>query len=514
MPLAVPTEDYDNAGTGTGTGNDNGNGKSGNLEFVPLIHSHYEQHKIKNSIGGRDNSNRDINNNDREGAVKPIRCRYCHAYWNPFVLVERMEVNRAVFRCNFCEKRNDIEVEDGGGRKFHVDVGNLPLRYGSVEYEVDGEYILRSSSSSSSNGCSNGHGNSHGRGKWGAVHLFALDGGDWDKLHLYLKVLANAVEEMDGFWKRQKKYTARMTGAEHIRGYAGKEQGGAGGGAGGAGMVEDHSPRIGFLVYVQDHVLIPHWRRKRRNNANGNSNDNDVGGEWELAVSLMTDVKEDPFAPLPLASWTYAVGEIHNCHSHDSAPLYKMQELIRQIPSILKDMLPDYKCRGSAQFSPIESNSWNCGGAALSILGQAMYKVGGRGTLLTSSRLNYGVGMLADRQRKSTKKYADSASEKTLYTPQQTLKTEVGEFYTKLGNECIQEGISLSVIVSSPMGHELGSGVTGAHFVDVATLTELCRHSCGNFKWLRYQESEICAEWNIAIDKEGSYAHQLKEEIL
>lgn len=507
MPLAVPTEDYDNAGTGNITGN----GKSGNLECVPLIHSHYE-HKIQNAIGGSSNTNTNTNSRDREGAVRPIRCRYCHAYWNPFVMVERMEVNRAVFRCNFCEKRNDIEVEDGGGRKFHVDVGNLPLRYGSVEYEVDGEYILRSSSSSSGNGCSNGTVSGHGHGKWGAVHLFALDGGDWDKLHVYLKILANAVEEMDGFWKRQKKYTTRMTGAEYLRGYAGEEQGGGGTGT---GMVEDHSPRIGFFVYVQDHVLIPHWRKKRRqNNANDNVNDNGGGGEWELAVSLMTDVKEDPFAPLPLASWTYAVGDIHNCHSHDSPPLYKLQELIQQIPSILKDMVPDYKCRGSAQFSPTESNSWNCGGAALSILGQALCKVGGRGTLLTSSRLNYGVGMLDDRQGNSTKKYADSASEKALYTPQQTLKTEAGEFYTKLGNECIQEGVSLSVIMSSPMGHEPGSGVTGAHFVDVASLTELCRHSCGNFKWLRYQESDICAECNIAIDKEGSYAHRLREEIL
>jgi len=333
-----------------------------------------------------------------------------------------------------------------------------------------------------------------------------LDGGDWDKLHVYLKVLANAVEEMDGFWKRQKRYTTRMTGAEHVRGYTyGEGQDG--------GMVEDHSPRIGFFVYVQDHVLIPHWRRKRRR-TNADANDNGGGEEWELAVSLMTDVKEDPFAPLPLASWTYAVGDIHNCHSRDSAPLYKLQELIYQIPSILKEMVPDYKCRGSAQFSPTESNSWNCGGAALSILGHAMYKVGGRGTLLTSSRLNYGVGMLDNRQGSSTKKYSDSESEKALYTPQQTLKTEVGEFYTKLGNECIQEGVSLSVIMSSPLGHEPGSGVTGAHFVDVASLAELCRHSCGNFKWLRYQESDIFTEWNIAIDKEGSYAHQIREEIL
>ena len=481
IPLAVPTEDFSN-------------NEQNNLEFVPLIHSFHENHshgRFSSTGTGtahlkltrqQQQQQQQQDKKHREGAVKPIRCRYCQAYLNPFVILERMEANhRAVFQCNFCEKRNDISLLAEEKRSnFHVDADNLPLRYGSVEYEVDGEYILRDKNR-----------------KWGSVHLFALDGGDWDKLHVYLKVLANAVEEMDKFWKQQKRYMTRTTGVEHVRAVAGE----------GDGTVEDNSPRIGFFVYVQNLVLIPHWKRKGRK-----TNGSDERG-WELSVSLMADVKENPFAPLPVASWTYAVGDVHPCNSHGSVPLHKLYELIQQVPSVLKEMVPDYKCREA--FSPADSNSWNCGGAALSILCHALHGIGGHGTLLTSSRLNYGIGALADRQGNSTMKYAKTANENALYTPQQVLQSDVvGEYYKKLGKLCIQESVSLSIIMSTSMCYEDGSGVIGTHYVDVASLAELCRHSCGDFKWLKHHELGNCHEENIALDNEGSYAHQLKEEFL
>ena len=463
-PLAVPTEDFNNGGN--------------NVEFVPLIHSFHDKYSRGRFDPGAHprhghgygHGQQQIKNRDREGAVRPIRCRYCQAYLNPFVMVERMEFNRALFRCNFCERRNDVNVLlEGNGSKFNVDVGNLPLRHGSVEYEVDGEYIVRDKSS-----------------KWGSVHLFALDGSDCEKLHLYLKVLTNAVEEMDEFWKKQKRYTTRVTGVEEIR------------------MAEDALPRIGFFVYLQNHVLIPHWKWKERR-----KNESNESG-WELSVSIMADVKEDPFASLPLASWTYAVGDVNSFQSKNAAPLYKLHELIQQVPSILKEMVPDYKCRGT----PKESDSWNCGGAALLIMCHALHAIGGRGTLLTSSRLNYGIGALADRQGNSTIQYAKSSSEEALYTSHQALNTDIGEHFKKLGKLCVQGSVSLSVIMSTPMGYEYGSGVIGTHYVDVATLAELCRHSCGSFKWLRYQELDSYSDENVAFGKNGCYGHQLKEEIL
>ena len=73
----------------------------------------------------------------------------------------------------------------------------------------------------------------------------------------------------------------------------------------------------------------------------------------------------------------------------------------------------------------------NCGGAALSVLSNALHDSGGRATLITSRRPNYGVGALRDREtkeivtkggREAPKKespYRRSQDEERLFTPLQ-----------------------------------------------------------------------------------------------
>jgi len=67
------------------------------------------------------------------------------------------------------------------------------------------------------------------------------------------------------------------------------------------------------LLHAQDHVIIPHWMKARttiKSNKEVDSTRDDTKIEEEeegkIVVSLMTD-DADPFCPLPLEEWTYAV---------------------------------------------------------------------------------------------------------------------------------------------------------------------------------------------------------------
>ena len=173
MPLAVPSEDWnvdvctstgtrsiarsdDNIGTSTNhdyddDDDDDDDDDKHHEEDSSLNASHVEAVPVIKA-GGEDGLDSDPR------GVNPIQCSSCHAYWNPFVTVEVKEANRIKIKCNFCNNWNDIWVD-------RRDVVELPLRFGSVEYEVDEEY----------NSINNGVDRINKDQEKGVVHLFALD---------------------------------------------------------------------------------------------------------------------------------------------------------------------------------------------------------------------------------------------------------------------------------------------------------------------------------------------------
>eukprot|EP00557_Chaetoceros_sp_GSL56_P008139 CAMPEP_0176495268 /NCGR_PEP_ID=MMETSP0200_2-20121128/10557_1 /TAXON_ID=947934 /ORGANISM="Chaetoceros sp., Strain GSL56" /LENGTH=1213 /DNA_ID=CAMNT_0017893117 /DNA_START=433 /DNA_END=4070 /DNA_ORIENTATION=+ len=523
MPLAVPSQDYNNVHNDEdddefhSCGGDNGLGQNGHVkgssvEFVPLIWEKEEKGKMdKDGFG------------ERRGVVNPIRCKYCKAYWNPFVRLdkekdkEKENKNKCDggyvgYTCNFCEEKNIISMRDDV--QEYSNLYTLPLNYGSVEYEVGGEYLCtpqkqRQSGKDTVNDKDDGFVRSDRDRNSGMVHLFALDGGDWDKFLLYLKVLKHVIikENVKEFWTRQRRLEGEILGDEY-----GKE-------------VPFQSPKIGFFVYLQNHVIIPYWRKKRTTTIDGINEE-----YWTLSVSLMTDVEDDPFCPLPLSMWTYSLLDCDKCsmmqqtniqqthHSNDEISLSKLIETLERIPTIIRQMIPDYKCRSSnnSAYIPRDCNFWNCGGAALKVLSHALCNGGGgRGTIITSSRLNHGVGALVDRQGNTNTKYINTSVEKSLFTPCQELGSSSvveengGSFYTCLAETCVASGVSLNVILCSPLGPESDSGVFEKQFLDLATMGELCRHTCGKLKWLKYEDCDFRLDFSTAVQREGCFAHRL-----
>jgi hypothetical protein len=150
-----------------------------------------------------------------------------------------------------------------------------------------------------------------------------------------------------------------------------------------------------------------------------------------------------------------------------------------------------------------------------------------RATLITSRRPNYGVGALRDREVGQQSPYSSIPNEQRLFTPLQRLTftatalkadeekdRQASLFYKQLGEDCSKFRVSMDIVVTSsllklpklPTGQHPHAvpGPSGApmgrEFLDVATLSELCRISGGRFKWLR-----VGNECGIAIDEDYSF---------
>mmetsp|Transcript_23459 Transcript_23459/g.26743 ORF Transcript_23459/g.26743 Transcript_23459/m.26743 type:complete len:420 (+) Transcript_23459:243-1502(+) len=350
-------------------------------------------------------------------------------------------------------------------------------------------------------------------------------------------------------------------------------------------------PRIGFVFFYQKSILIPTWKKMNKSSTNTtssikrsstihNSNnkskssslfDNDyvvvnvdesapvhsssdessppsvvVGcydNEWEVTFTLMNDITDDPFCPLPLDLWTYSIDDDHNHtissnnqNSDDMPPISYLYKMLKDIPFLIQQAMEHQQHHQQQQQQYQQQQPFNCAGAALKVMANAlqtdMKYGGGTGTLLTSTRPNYGKGGLVNREKISSYSQSSSSSsisEKILFTPlqqQQKQKHEdAGEFYRQLGDECVQSNVSLNIIMTTSLHHhhhhhdgQRGTNATtagipaathtntnnGHGFLDVATLSEVCRHTCGKFKWLKVEDSDM--------DKEGFY--MLKDEIL
>lgn len=467
-PLAVPSEDFQN---------------DDSIESVPVIYN---------------------SDNPRGEVSEPLRCAHCSAYWNPSVYIEERHVDRIIFRCNFCQNRNIITEKDMEDLN-NIDITDLPLKYGTVEYDVGGDYKTAK--------------NENGQQLPSAVHLFALDANDGPLLKTYLSVIASVAKKMEQSWATQMTHQQAFQKCDEPMVFV---------------------PRIGFLLYVRDHIVIPHWKTKRSSKdedyiyvnrhspGSGNIFQSSMEG-WKIDVSLMTDVKDDPFCPLPLNVWTYPVFQTESSSEH--LHISHLYEILDAVPNLLERIIPDYninKRRQNFIYDPNEPATWNCSCAALAVMAHCLEQdinyLGGCGTILTTSRPNHGFGALDDRQGHDASMYFDAISEKALLTPRQTLlhrstrwksgaKDDPAAFlYDKLGRKCLEHRITLNIIYTSPLGHENASGITGRHYIDISTLGELCRQTCGVFRWIKAQDADIIDPHGLQRDT--SYATQLKNEIL
>lgn len=159
-----------------------------------------------------------------------------------------------------------------------------------------------------------------------------------------------------------------------------------------------------------------------------------------------------------------------------------------------------------------------------------------RATLITTRRPNYGVGALRDREAGERSNYTMAEKEKRIFSPLQYLTftataLKAGEemdrqaslFYKKLGEDAAKSRASLDVVVTSSslkptFGQHNGARMSSSNvreFLDVATLAELCRVSCGRLKWLRVgNECGIAEENGDDNNRSISFTRQqLQEEL-
>ena len=123
--------------------------------------------------------------------------------------------------------------------------------------------------------------------------------------------------------------------------------------------------RIGIFAYCQSMLVFPYVKSAEEETAaDGTEEDADEAPRMEIGVSIVSDVEEDPFCPLPLNAWTYDIADndmdwIRFCHVMDS-----LTEVMEMLTS---------DCERNA-------GTWvkNCGGAAMAALVDALKDSGGR----------------------------------------------------------------------------------------------------------------------------------------
>ncbi|KAL7453213.1 hypothetical protein ACHAWC_004887 [Mediolabrus comicus] len=407
--------------------------------------------------------------------ITPPRCNRCNAYLNPYctpstsTFTSNSSSSSSTFtntfqgliykptqsyNCNMCGTQSSIVITNEEYISSNI-FENTSLSYGTVEYEVGDEYCVR---------------------KNGFVENVFLYGLEYYKDDL---VEGCSREDMDN------------NGI----------------------MVKD--VKIGIFAFCQDMLIFPYVKRKEGHNV-GSGGEQDDEDDEELAVAIVSDVTEDPFCPLPLNVWSYNVGQ-----GLKSKEWHRFCRVLDSFTELMEQLVGN---------TSAQSDKWkrNCGGAALAALSDALQNSGGRGTLITTRRPNYGVGALRDRQAVSNYGIG-SVSEQKLFTPLQHLVQRnndavgivkdkpAGLFYKKLGEDCARNRVCLDIVVTSSSvsvpptdPKQLQKNPNMREFLDVATLGELCRVTCGYFKWLR-----VGNECGVAVNggSDSFTGEQLREEL-
>jgi len=484
----------------------------------PHAHSHPSSHPRHSS----DNQHPSPSSSSPR-AIHPPRCTRCNAYLNPYCPpVSTSSSLSSAFRtigayapiqsydCNMCGARGSISIREEYIANGTVD---MATRCGTVEYEVGGAYCVRDRPVENVHlygveyapfGCG-GLGDGNG-GENGHRHHGTLQSHGW-------KESLGAILEVGRCLRK----TAPVK--EVV------EKGSA------ASVTTTSSPvKIGVFAFCLDMLVFPYVKRRKDSDHLIEDSHHDLDDE-EIAVAIVSDIMEDPFCPLPLDMWTYDIGNRSNDRDWK-----RFCRIIDSFSGLMEELLGD-SLRSVSSSSEMPAK-WmrNCGGAALVALSDALKDSGGRATLITTRRPNYGVGALRDREAGQQSHYLRKECEQRLITPVQRVPNisaisgndkdiVAGQFYRKLGEECAKYRVSLDIVVTnavlsmpvSSMGSGQSQRPNMREYLDVATLSELCRATCGKFKWLR-----VGNECGIAIRGDDSdrlsandsfTAEQLREEL-
>jgi len=466
-------------------------------ERIPVIH------RQRPYSAARSQSSPDYHETRTDYGVNPPRCNKCYAYLNQYCTPSTPSTSlgnmtrgiyspTTYYNCNFCGASKSIELNEEdviSGRYDNV------TRVGTVEYEVGGEYCVREHgevenvhlygveyTSSDSKGGSSSSGNDCGQNHH-HHHHGQLKSHGWQETLNAIKHVAKGLAQ--------------------------------------TAPPGNNGVRIGIFAFHEDKLIFPYWKKKGHQDDNNNEQVyQEEEEDAELAVAIVSDVTEDPFSPLPLHVWTYNVG--NGVQSKEYQNFIQLLESFTDIMDQLLKEEPQFDAKGGV------GEQRNCGGAALSVLSNALHNSGGRATLITTRRPNYGVGALRDREtkevvtrggREAPKKespYRRSQDEERLFTPLQHISSrsrsksininevelkmdeKASLFYKTLGDVCAKQRICIDIVVTSSLvkveslvpNSASNMGARAVHpnpreFLDVATLSELCRVTCGKFKWLR-----------------------------
>jgi len=423
-----------------------------------------------------------INKPSSRLAITPPRCDRCSAYLSPFCTPSNTSSffqPGTYYNCSMCGASSSIKVSEEDVTYGTFDAAT---RCGTVEYEVDGPYCVRK------------------EGPVQNVHLYGVE---------YVPPLKspNADTTSDNNHHHHHEsvnsygwYEAMHAIRDVARALSTTTPHGA-------------KSRIGLFAFCQDMLVFPYLKRRQNQDAE------------ELAVSIVSDVTGEPFCPLPLDLWTYDVGQ-----GLESIEWNRFICILDSFAEVMEQLLEEPSSstttsNNATSYTRLRQDPFarNCGGAALAALADALHDSGGRATLITTRRPNYGVGALADRERRWTagsvltskrhqtqqlpqqSPYRDVFNEQRLFTPLQRLvhateseskiddDVRSGEFYRLLGERCARQRICVDIVVTSSMvtiSPHTQPGLEAIHanareYLDVPTLAELCRATCGRFKWLR-----------------------------
>jgi len=489
-------------GGGSGSGTNGRKEPEDDPERIPVIRGTRRSIKVSDDTTTNNNNAHHASTRMKTTqTITPPRCNRCNAYLNPYCTPSASSNSSTSstftntfqgliytptqsYNCNMCGSKSSIVISNEEYIANNI-FESTSLSCGTVEYEVGGEYCVRKS---------------------GAVENVFLYGVEY------------VPEGIDGYQQQHHHHgTMKSHGwreaLDGIRNVARelcltaprREEDGV--------VVKE--AKIGIFAFCQDMLVFPYIKRK------GHNGSNEEDDEEELAVAIVSDVTEDPFCPLPLNLWSYNVGD-----GLESKEWYRFCRVLDSFTELMEQL--------SGESSPQQqqqNDKWkrNCGGAALVALSDALKDSGGRGTLITTRRPNYGVGALRDREA-VTKYGIGSSSEQKLFTPLQQLVQRnndavgmikdkpAGLFYKKLGEECAKNRVCLDIVVTSSSvsvpstdPKQLNKNPNMREFLDVATLGELCRVTCGNFKWLRVGNE--CGVAVNGINSDSFTGEQLREEL-
>ena len=422
-----------------------------------------------------------INKPSSRVAITPPRCDRCSAYLSPFCTPANTSSffqPGTYYNCSMCGASSSVKVSEEDITNGTFDAAT---RCGTVEYEVDGPYCVRKEGPVQ---------NVHLYGVEYAPPLTSPNADRTSDNHHHHHESVNSYGWCETLHAIRDVARALSTTTPH-----------------GAKV------RIGLFAFCQDILVFPYLKRRQNQDSE------------ELAVSIVSDVTGEPFCPLPLDLWTYDVGQ-----GLESIEWNRFICILDSFTEVMEQLLRE------PSSSPTTSNkatsytrlrqdpfARNCGGAALAALADALHDSGGRATLITHRRPNYGVGALADRERRGTagpvptskrhqtqqlpqqSPYRNASDEQRLFTPLQRLvhateseskiddDVRSGEFYRLLGERCSRQRICVDIVVTSSLvtiSPPAQPGLEAIHanareFLDVPTLAELCRATCGRFNWLR-----------------------------